>query len=594
MLKIQSNTFWIFGGTITFIVIFLFAVVKIYDITLNETKNSHQLQQMEMAKAATIGISTYLDHIVEDMHLFTFIPELQYRERNVIQSYVDYIFKHYDQEAVKAIFVTDLEAKIIYSIGDSLPDWVPMVIKEQMELEIKSTSIHSCWYSPVLSNFEGIIESGMSFLMIIPLTQNEQTGNRTGSIANNVGFVGYLLDFELLIQQFIAPLKLSKSDFAWIIDGNGRLIYHPEHTEMLLHSTKNLTSDCFECHSSFEMQNRMLIEEASTGEYTVADEPTKIMAYIPIQLQNEKWVLVISTFLSDVTANLREKFQLFFILGFIILSAILSFGLSLYYVNAKRIRAEEAKRQSEQMQELQQQLNQASKLASIGELVDTVAHEINTPTGIIAAQADAVLLQDKPTDKNSEELHIIKQQTKRISKYTRTLLDYSKRVHFNPKPTSLSELLDECVYMLGHRFNAKKVTVKNNYPATLPKVLLDRGQMEQVFINLLNNAVDALNSPGVIKINAKIIRKGSTFEDNKTIEGIMIDITDNGEGIKEADINQIFEPFFSTKLPTEGTGLGLYITKSIIQRHHGKIEVTSTVDKGTTFKIFLLLNFKGN
>ena len=86
--------------------------------------------------------------------------------------------------------------------------------------------------------------------------------------------------------------------------------------------------------------------------------------------------------------------------------------------------------------------------------------------------------------------------------------------------------------MLGHRFNAKKVTVKKNYPANLPKVLLDRGQMEQVFVNLLNNAVDAFNGPGEIMIDAKIIHKGSTFEENQTIEGIKINITDNGEGIK--------------------------------------------------------------
>ena len=594
MRRIQSNTFWIFTGTIAFMVIFLFAIVKIYNLTLNETQNSHQLQQLEMAKAATIGISTYLDHIVEDMHLFTFVPEIKSLNRNVIKSNVDLIFKHYEEEAVRAIFVTNSDAKLIYLKGEKLPFWALQVIKNQIELIKKPKSLHKCWYSQVHPNSEGDPESGMSFLTVIPLIQNENTLLQTDSVPKINGFVGYLLNFDMLIKQFIEPLKLSKSDFAWIIDGNGRLIFHPTHTEMLLRNTKEQTSECFDCHSNFEVQNRMLVEESSIGEYTIGDEPTKIMAYVSLELQNEKWILAISTFLPEVTANLRSKFRLFFILGIVILAAIFSFGLSLYYINSKRIRAEEANRQAEQMQQLQQQLNQASKLASIGELVDTVAHEINTPAGIIAAQADAVLLQNKPTDTNSEELHIIKQQTKRISKYTRTLLSYSKRIHFNPKPTSLPELLDECVYLLGHRFNAKKVTVKKNYPANLPKVLLDRGQMEQVFVNLLNNAVDAFNGPGEIMIDAKIIHKGSTFEENQTIEGIKIDITDNGEGIKEADMNQIFEPFFSTKLPTEGTGLGLYISKSIIQRHHGKIEVTSTVNKGTTFKIFLLLNFKGN
>ena len=140
MRRIQSNTFWIFTGTIAFMVIFLFAIVKIYNLTLNETQNSHQLQQLEMAKAATIGISTYLDHIVEDMHLFTFVPEIKSLNRNVIKSNVDLIFKHYEEEAVRAIFVANSDAKLIYLKGEKLPFWALQVIKNQIELIKKPKS----------------------------------------------------------------------------------------------------------------------------------------------------------------------------------------------------------------------------------------------------------------------------------------------------------------------------------------------------------------------------------------------------------------------------------------------------------------------
>ena len=159
----------------------------------------------------------------------------------------------------------------------------------------------------------------------------------------------------------------------------------------------------------------------------------------------------------------------------------------LYFVNTKRIRAEEAKSQSEQMQQLQLQLSHASKLASIGELVDTVAHEINTPTGIISAHADAILLQTNQKNICAEELRIIKKQTKRIHEYTRSLLGYSKRMPFNPQPIKINKIIEESVYLLGHRFRAKQILVSINNIDNLPQLIVDQGQIQQVFINAVAN-----------------------------------------------------------------------------------------------------------
>ncbi len=336
----------------------------------------------------------------------------------------------------------------------------------------------------------------------------------------------------------------------------------------------------------------MLYGKGSFAEYTIGTEPAKIMAYFPIDLQNEKWVVAISTLIPEVTSNLRDKFQLFFILGIIILIAILSYGLSLYYVNLKRIRAEEAQRQSEQTQQLQEQLNQTSKLASIGELVDTIAHELNTPAGIIAAQADAILLQSETPNSFTEELNIIKNQTRRISKYTRSLLSYSKRIPFQPMPVRLNEILDECLYLLGHRFRAHNISIKKKYPDDLPELLLDLSQMEQVFVNLLNNAVDAIKYSGEIKIDVSVATKNSSLIKYETIIGLNISISDNGLGINSDVIDQIFEPFYSSKISAKGTGLGLSITKAIILRHGGKIEVISTPVKVRFLKSFFRLTIK--
>ena len=596
MKSINSNTFWIFISTFTLMVIFLFAVLKTYDLTLNETKKSHQLQQMEMAKAASNGIHIYLELMIEDMYLLASILGSWEKSKKENRKSVDNIFSHYKKKIIKTIFLANVEGTIIYTKGDSLQLWAKSMIDGQKYWVQNPENWGKYWISKVRPNIENDVEQGMSFLMLVPLFQSSQDIIQDNTAKKVTGLAGYLLDFDSLIQKFISPLKLSKSDFAWIIDGNGRLIYHPTHTDMLLRNTKETSTECNDCHTSFKTQNRMLVEPASVGEYSISDEPTKIMAYMPMELANEKWVLVISSLLPKVTENLREKFRLFFILGIIILAAIVLFGLSLYYVNTKRIRAEEAKRQSEQMHQLHEQLNQASKLASIGELVDTMAHEINTPAGIISAQADAVLLQMAASEnKYSEEINVIKAQTRRISTYTKSLLSYSKRVPFQPKVSHINKLLDECLYLLGHRFRAKNVLITKNYGSNIKPLSFDYSQMAQVFINILNNAVDVLEDKnGIIKINVQNVQKNENLSGIKNIKGVEIEISDNGFGIQDKNQEQIFDPFFSTKFTSKGTGLGLYISKMIVQRHNGKIEVSSEIGQGTSFRIYLPCHFNGD
>ena len=403
------------------------------------------------------------------------------------------------------------------------------------------------------------------------------------------------MSFNSLVERFIKPLRLGKSDFAWVIDGTGRLIYHPEHEEMLFRSISDTTSECTTCHDSFDVPRLMITSNVpSTGEYSIiGDEPPKVMAYFPMDLHGQQWILVISTPLPEVTANLRDKFRLFFILGFVILGVIIFFSFLVYYLNSKRIRAEEAKRNLEQIQEYQEQLNQASKMASIGELVDTVAHEINTPAGIIAAHADAILLMKNPSAEITEPLNVIKRQTRRISDYTRRLLNYSQSMPFYPEPTDLETLINECVFLLNHRFRAKNLSVTKNIELRQTKVFVDRRQMEQVLINLLNNSVDAVELRGEIIISLKKIGDGSFSTEDQKKEKILISIEDNGTGIPQDHLEKIFNPFFSTKSKINGTGLGLTITKAIIARHKGKIEVVSNPGEGTIFNIFLPFNDKG-
>jgi len=573
-------------GTIIFVLIFAFLVSEIYKRTLDDTKRDHQQQQLEMSKTAAQGINYLLDHIFNDMKFLANYASTKKEKYN----FPNYFLSTYEPSLVRSIFITDEYTKISNSTGEPFPDWAILDLEEIIKTNIIATGADNYWLSPVIRDESVENNTDLYFLMIVPII-NEQENNNYSLTK----YIGYFISFNSLVERFIKPLRLGKSDFAWVIDGTGRLIYHPNHKEMLFRSISDATSDCISCHVSFDIPRLMVkAEDPSIGEYEIiGDEPPKIMAYFPMELHGQRWILVISTLLPEVTASLRERFRLFFILGFVILGVIIFFSILVYYLNSKRIRAEEARRNLEEIQEYQEQLNQASKMASIGELVDTVAHELNTPAGIIAAHTDAILLMNEPSADITDTLNVIKRQTRRISDYTRRLLNYSQSMPFNPEPTDLETLINECVFLLNHRFRAKKLSVTKNIELRQTEVFVDHRQMEQVLINLLNNSVDAVESQGEITISLKKIGDSSFSEEDQMKEKILISIEDNGTGIPQDHLAKIFNPFFSTKSKINGTGLGLAITKAIIARHKGKIEVMSKQGEGTIFKIFLPINDKG-
>ncbi len=577
--QIQSHTLWILIGTLVFVMLIAYASIKIYKIALDETRRNHQLLQKEMAMVSVSGINHYLSHVSEDLKLLMNSPCLRSMERARYESFLENFFEVHNTSNLRAIFIADSNFNLLFAIPDSISNCLAgFPVNNLSDLQLDSNKV---WYSPVFPQPVANDSRQLCYLMIARLGSSSimRTDSRA-PITEDV-YLGMVSSFDWLIDHYVVPLNIGTTVNAWFMDKKGRLLYHPSHPEMVLRSITEDSPDCITCHASFDRQKKMLTSEAAFGEYTVGNEPTKIATHVPLNIQNERWILVISSNLAEVTSVLRSKFSLFFILVLIILSFAVIVGVYFYNLNIKRIRAEEAQRLSEQKELLHLQTCQASKLASVGELVDTVAHEINTPVSIIVAQTQALDL--KPSSQRhdfSEELRIIKEQAQRISQYTRRLLNYSHNMPFNPRPHDLKKIMEECLYLLAPRFRAHEITIRKNYAPTLPFPIVDKSQMEQVFINLLNNAIDAIHRNGEIIIEMNQIQ-------NEKGAGVEIKVTDNGEGIPEDSLPKIFDPFFSTKNPSKGTGLGLSISKAIIQRHRGKINVTSEPGKGTTFSILL-------
>ena len=580
MIKKTQHTIWIIIGTSFLILLIIYTSVKIYNIAANETIQNRQQQQMEMVNATVKGIRFYLTDIEEDLEILSSFSDMNSNQIEVFDRAPQQIFSHCQKFRVMALFLSDQNKHIRFSTADSLSDFISSYLK-QYDPAISGIAQPYCiHFSPIITNQSNELKTNLLFLMLLRLKDlNTDKGENYYRHTNQ--FVGALIDFNRLIETYLASKEMSSIGYPWIMDKNGRLLFHPEHPEMLLRKISDENSDCFPCHTSFEPQLNMLKSDAGIGEYQIVGEPKKIMVHMPFVMENLHWIFAVSSDYSEVTAILHNKFKLLSIMVASILAVVIGFGIYLFYINTKRILAEEAHYHSQQKELMNQQIYQASKMASIGELVDTVAHEVNTPLGIIVAKTDAILLRKKENLKIQEnELHLIKDQAQRISEYTRRLLNFSQILPFNPESINLIKLIDGCLFLLDYRFRSHHIKVKKNYSKRSLTLSVDRGQMEQVVINMLNNAIDAIDQNGVINVSVHSKKKDR-------VAGIEIKITDNGQGIREEELDRLFEPFYTTKEPAKGTGLGLSIAKAIVKRHNGTIEVSSTFGEGTTFTVFL-------
>jgi signal transduction histidine kinase/type II secretory pathway pseudopilin PulG len=584
---LSKNLTWVLVVSITIIIVTtLFIAIEVYQFAARETKTTQSKQQLEMARTASQGIRYFLQHLSVDLDLLTSYLRIQNIKSKRWKSSLDYFHQHAIQEAVRITFVVGKDNNLIYSKGDSLPLWVTPLLQKRIEASLTDLERDGVWFSQVLRYDPGDSSSGLCFVILEPLVRYIE--ERRGYAGSNefVGIAGLLVSFDWLMQKFILPIQIGETGFAWVMDQYGRLLFHPRHPEMVLRSIYRQESACRGCHNSFDMQADMIQDRFQYQEYQVGHESAKIMAQSPMTVFNEKWIIIVTIELAEVTAIIRNNFRLFFLLVSLALTSIILGGILLLFVNIRRVQAEAHARHSEEKRLLQEQIHQSTKLASIGELVDSVAHEVNTPVGIISAQVDALMLHKKNLP-YADTLKIIQGQTHRIANYTKSLLRFSRRRPFQPESTDLVDMTEECLTLLGHRVRANKIKVKKVWPKNLPPVMVDRNQMQQVLLNLLNNALDALNGQGEIGI---MINK---TDSENGVPGIEIIVSDNGPGIKPEDLSRIFDPFFSTKPPGKGTGLGLVIAQAIVKRHGGCIRAESKEGNGACFTVFIPTNVSG-
>jgi len=239
-----------------------------------------------------------------------------------------------------------------------------------------------------------------------------------------------------------------------------------------------------------------------------------------------------------------------------------------------------ADREKEMMNE---QVIEAGKLASVGELAAGIAHEINNPMAIMVEEAGWIedLLQEEEfqeganLDEFKRAVKQIKTQGKRCKEITHKLLSFARKTDPAIKVVQLNDLVEEIVALCEQRAKYSSIHINMNLMSPLPTIHASPSEMQQVLLNLINNAVDAME------------KSGGSIDITTRVDGayVVLDVADTGPGIPQANLARIFDPFFTTKAVGKGTGLGLSICYGIIHKMGGEISVNSAVGIGAVFHI---------
>ncbi|MBA4251408.1 MAG: hypothetical protein C0442_06775 [Chlorobiaceae bacterium] len=233
---------------------------------------------------------------------------------------------------------------------------------------------------------------------------------------------------------------------------------------------------------------------------------------------------------------------------------------------------------------LEKQLIHTQKMESIGALAAGVAHEVGNPLASISALVQIVQRQTEDSF-TKEKLELVKKQVDRISKIIRDLVDFSRPSNYELKLTDLNENLKEAIEIVRVGKKAKNINFIEKFDSDLPPLPLVSDQMQQVFVNILINAVDAVAER---KANSQSNFNGEiSISTSWDLENVKIIFADNGIGIKEENFIKVFEPFFTTKKEGKGTGLGLWVSYGIIKSFQGDIKIESNLNRGSKFIVSL-------
>jgi len=361
--------------------------------------------------------------------------------------------------------------------------------------------------------------------------------------------------------KIVRSAQVGKTGDAYIVNRAGVYQTQPRFDGMILSKSRLNTA-------LFGGESTVIEEEDSQG-----DE----ILYAGYWLKTPKWLLVISQEVGEemrgllVTRNVEIAIIVLGVLG-IILTTVFT---TRFFVNRLR----EA---GVRMDEMNAQLMQSDKLAALGKMGASVAHEINNPLVIIVQKIgwmeDLLEEEDLQRSRNLEEfkdtIKKIDHHLERIRKVVHNMLGYARRMEPRLESVDINETLNQTIDLLENYARINNIDIQTDLSSDLPIIASDRAQLQQVFLNLISNAVDAISKDGLVEIASR-----------RTDSYIVVTISDDGPGIPKDQQRKVFDPFFTTKKTEKGTGLGLWVSYNIIEKMGGTITLKSEKGEGSTFAV---------
>jgi two-component system NtrC family sensor kinase len=416
------------------------------------------------------------------------------------------------------------------------------------------------WYQEAMKNeyFISDVFLGLRGLPHFIVTARDKWMGEYWVLRATIDFVAF--------NDLVENIRIGETGFAFILNKEGKFQTKPFFDIL---PSKNTYMDFLNIPDDQKKKIHVVERADDTGRKNI---------YVAAFLNEGKWLLVYQQSASDAFSDLRNAMKLALV---IILLGGIGIVTTAFILSRRLVgRIAKADREKEAMNE---QIVETGKLASVGELAAGIAHEINNPVAIMVEEAGWIedLLEEEEFQEGENlnefkrALQQIRTQGKRCKEITYKLLSFARKTDSRIQDVQLNDLLEELVALSAQRAKYSNVTIHTRFQEQLPLIQVSQSEMQQVFLNLINNALDAME------------KSGGTINLTSQLEGdhIVIEVADDGPGIPKANLGRIFDPFFTTKSVGKGTGLGLSICYGIISRLGGEIKVKSAVGVGTTFAV---------
>jgi two-component system, NtrC family, sensor histidine kinase HydH len=412
------------------------------------------------------------------------------------------------------------------------------------------------------------------------------------------GFLEFLIDPLFIARKVTAGVRSGATGYPWIIDQKGTLLAHFEKDfvgqpalEVRRKRNPKLTFKGLK-----EIQEKVLKGGEGTGGYVSGwhrqklGEIPKLAAYAPIHFDkglirgvtdvedptNNIWGVALAAPVAEVAGQIGEVMhqELFIVALFFLLIILTTAALIAVALSWNKVLAREVKLKTEELVESHERLVQSERFAAVGEAAAYVSHEIKNPLMVIGGLARQVERKVGDEPNAVQKLQIIQNEVLRLETFLGDLRDFTRPAAPAKQQVNINDIIQEVDALMAEQAKSQEVKLVEHLDPNLPPLEADPNQMKQVLLNLLKNALEALDSGGQV-----ILSSGAADHQ------VWFSVRDTGNGMPQEVLEKIFDPFFTTK--EKGTGLGLAVIHKIITDHHGDVSVSSSPDKGTTIRVNL-------